>query len=50
MKTQIELAQEGVITKQINEVAINEGLDQEIIRKRVALGEIVIASHPQRPL
>ncbi|MCK5193630.1 MAG: phosphomethylpyrimidine synthase ThiC [Desulfobulbaceae bacterium] len=49
MKTQLELAQEGTITPQIKEVALREGLKPEIIKKRVALGEIVIANHPNRP-
>ena len=49
MKTQLELAQQGKITKQIKEVASKEGLNPDIIRKRVALGEIVIANHPKRP-
>ena len=49
MKTQLELAQQGKITKQIKEVASKEGISPGIIRKRVALGEIVIANHPKRP-
>ena len=49
MKTQLELAQQGKISQQIEEVASKEKLKPEIIRKRVALGEIVIANHPKRP-
>lgn len=49
MKTQLEQARKGIITNQIKAVALNEGFEPEIIRKLVALGEIVIASHPQRP-
>ncbi len=48
MKTQIELAKEGIITEQIKTVAADEGLDHELVRERVALGEIVIANHPNR--
>ena len=49
MKTQLELAREGVITPQMNKVAADEGLAAELIRERVARGEIVIAHHPGRP-
>ncbi len=48
MKTQIEKAREGIITEEIKKVALNEGLSDEIVRQRVALGEIVISSHPKR--
>lgn len=48
MKTQLELAQQGIITPQIKDVAQNEGLKPEVIRERVALGEIVVANHPKR--
>ncbi|MCI5196021.1 MAG: phosphomethylpyrimidine synthase ThiC [Candidatus Electrothrix sp. AW5] len=47
--TQLELAQTGKITKQIKVVARNEGLAPELIRSRVAAGEIVIAHHRLRP-
>ncbi len=52
MKTQIELAREGVITEAMKKVAMDEGfgLDPETIRQRVADGHIVIAVHPNRPL
>ncbi len=49
MKTQIELAREGIITEQMNTVASAEGYNPEIIRSHVASGEIVIANHPNRP-
>ena len=49
MKTQLELAREGVMTEQMKGVATAEGLPPELIRARVAAGEIVIASHPNRP-
>lgn len=48
MKTQLELAKEGILTKEIQFVASAEGIDSEVIRKRVASGEIVISSHPKR--
>ena len=49
MKTQLEAAREGIITAQISTVARNEGLAPELVRTRVAAGEIAILSHPQRP-
>ncbi|MCP3925617.1 MAG: phosphomethylpyrimidine synthase ThiC [Desulfobacterales bacterium] len=49
MKTQIELAREGVVTEQIKTVALDEGFDPEVIRERVAKGEIVIPCNPKRP-
>ncbi len=48
MKTQIELAREGVVTPQMKTLAENEDYSPEYIREKVALGEIVIASHPKR--
>ncbi len=48
MKTQIELAREGVITEQIKKVAGDENLPEELVRQRTASGEIVILSHPKR--
>jgi phosphomethylpyrimidine synthase len=41
-KTQIELAKNGVITRQIKDVASREGIDPEVIRARVAEGSLVI--------
>ena len=40
--TQIEAARRGVITRQMNEVAEDEGLSGEEIRELVASGEVVI--------
>ncbi|WP_417911157.1 phosphomethylpyrimidine synthase ThiC [Candidatus Electronema sp. PJ] len=49
MQTQLEAARAGRITPQINTIAQNEGLSTELVRSRVAAGEIVVLSHPQRP-
>jgi len=49
MKTQIELAREGVITSQMEKVAVEEDYSPETIRDRVAKGEIVIPNNPNRP-
>lgn len=49
MKTQLELAREGIITEPMTKVAAMEGFTPEVIRARVALGEIVIANNPRRP-
>ena len=49
MKTQIELAREGVITGQMEKVAVDEDYSPEMIRDRVAKGEIVIPNNPNRP-
>ncbi len=40
--TQIEAALKGTITRQMSEVAMDEGLAPELIRERVASGEVVI--------
>ncbi len=40
--TQIEAARKGIVTQQMREVAEDEGLSPELIRGRVAAGEIVI--------
>ncbi len=40
--TQIEAARKGIITEQIAQVAEDEGLAPELVRERVATGEIVI--------
>jgi phosphomethylpyrimidine synthase len=42
MKTQLELAREGVITPQMATVAADEGLSPEYVRDKVAQGRIVI--------
>jgi phosphomethylpyrimidine synthase len=49
MKTQIEHARALTLTPQMEAVAQTEGLPPEYIREKVALGEIVIANHPDRP-
>ena len=49
MKTQLELAREGVVTPQMKQVAADEGKDEAWIMAMVARGEIVIPSHPGRP-
>ncbi len=41
-KTQVELAKNGVITRQMEIVASREGIDPEVIRARVAEGSLVI--------
>ena len=48
MKTQIELARGGIITEQMQTVAIDEKIDATIIRDRVAKGQIVIPNNPFR--
>ena len=48
MKTQIELAREGVVTQQMQAVAKDEKMDAAIVRERVAKGQIVIPSNPFR--
>ena len=42
MKTQIELARDGVITPQMATVAADEGVTAEYVREKVAQGRIVI--------
>lgn len=42
MRTQIESAAQGEITEEMRRVALTEGIDEEVILKRVANGEIVI--------
>ena len=50
MKTQIELAREGVVTPQMNTVAFDEDIPVELIRQLVAEGKIVIPwNHGRRP-
>ncbi|RLC29573.1 MAG: thiamine biosynthesis protein ThiC, partial [Deltaproteobacteria bacterium] len=45
MKTQLELARNGVITPQMEQVARDEQVNAEIIRDYVAKGEIVIPNN-----
>ncbi len=49
MKTQLELACEGIITKVMQQVAENEGFTSEAICDKVAMGEVVIPNNPNRP-
>ena len=49
MKTQLELAREGVTTSQMAQVAMDENIAAETIRKGVAAGHIVIPCNPNRP-
>ncbi len=49
MKTQLEQARDGVISELMRRVAEDEGLAPELIRDRVAAGEIVIPNNPNRP-
>ncbi|MCF6291214.1 MAG: phosphomethylpyrimidine synthase ThiC [Desulfobacterales bacterium] len=48
MKTQIELARQGVVSPLMAQVAAEEDFSGEIIRQRVATGEIVIPNNPNR--
>ncbi len=48
LKTQIELAREGVLTDIMKTVAFQESLSEELICQRVATGEIVIPCNPKR--
>jgi len=44
--TQMEDAKRGIITEQMKEVAKEEGIEIEVIRRRVASGKIVIPFNP----
>lgn len=44
--TILQEAQRGIITEEIKKVASDEGLDAEIVRRRVAEGKIVIPKNP----
>ncbi|MGC9023032.1 MAG: phosphomethylpyrimidine synthase ThiC, partial [Dissulfurimicrobium sp.] len=48
MKTQIQYAREGVITKEIKAVSNDEGMDAKDVRSRVASGAIVILNSRTR--
>ncbi|MFA4943917.1 MAG: phosphomethylpyrimidine synthase ThiC [Lentisphaeria bacterium] len=48
MKSQIELAREGIVTDAVRGVAEAEGFDPAVISQRVAAGEIVIPCNPAR--
>jgi phosphomethylpyrimidine synthase len=50
VKTQIELAREGVITEQMTMVAEREGISGQYVREQVACGTIVIPwNHNRKP-
>ncbi|GAB4345426.1 MAG: phosphomethylpyrimidine synthase ThiC [Desulfobulbaceae bacterium] len=49
MQTQLELARQSVVTREMQQVAADEGHSPEEIRERVAAGEIVIPGNPARP-
>ena len=40
MKTQLEQAREGILTRQMARVAEIEGLHPDVVRRRVATGEM----------
>ena len=48
MKTQIEIARDGIISAQMTQVATEENISPELIRDRVVRGEIVIPCNPYR--
>lgn len=48
--SQLELARQGLITPAVHKVAESEGLAPELIRERLAKGQIVIPCNPARPL
>ncbi len=48
MKTQLELAREGVTTSQMERVAREENMTAEVIKTGVAAGHIVIPCNPNR--
>ncbi len=48
MKTQIELAREGIISEAMKKVAEDEGFTAKEIQRRVAAGYIVIPCNPNR--
>ena len=51
MKTQIELAREGIVSTQMATVAKDEGVSPEYVRQMVAEGKIVIPwNHGRKPL
>ncbi len=48
MATQVELATQGIITPVMEEIAVQEGLDPEVVRQRFAAGQIVNSNRPGR--
>ena len=49
MSTQVELAVQGTITPVMKEVALQEGLEPETVRRRIADGQIVVPLNTRRP-
>jgi phosphomethylpyrimidine synthase len=49
MSTLVELAAQGIITPTIREIAAQEGFEPEVIRQRVAEGQIVAPLNSNRP-
>lgn len=49
MKTQLELAREGVVTPEMKRAASDEGVPVENIRQGLAYGHIVLPCNPSRP-
>ena len=48
MKTQLELAREGVITEAMKEAAAYDDVSPEFIREGIAKGQMVIYGNPNR--
>jgi phosphomethylpyrimidine synthase len=48
MASQIELARQGILTDLMRQVAEQESQDPEILRQRVANGQVVIPNNPNR--
>lgn len=49
MPTQLELARQGLISKEVQQVADQEGLDAHLVRMRLAEGRIVLPCNAARP-
>lgn len=49
MNTQLEHARQGLVSPEVARVAETEGLPAELVRERVAAGQIVILGRPDRP-
>ena len=49
MPTQLEIARQGLISKEVQQVADQEGLDAHLVRQRLAEGRIVLPCNPKRP-
>ncbi|KAJ8316604.1 hypothetical protein KUTeg_005843 [Tegillarca granosa] len=47
--TQMHYARQGIITKEMEYIAVREGLDAEFIRKEVALGRAIIPANVNHP-